>query len=429
MEWKNKIKLSLSVLGFAAIAAQAESVEQDKINHKLQELDQKIKVLERLREIEESSKQGKKEEKSEFSVRTAGFIQSTGRWYLEDEQGRLANTFELRRARFDVRTQLQKNYSARVHAELAGGAPIVLDAFVDAQPWSWLGFRIGLQKADIGLEQATGPAALRFVDQAATGYFQINRDVGVLAKGKLLGNKLDYSLGVFNGGAAGAKALTDVDDSKEFLYRVIAAPFAGSGLEWVEKLHFGLGGTMGKRSKIALPSYRSPGRQRVFAYNGDSEHYGYQDQWVPQAYWHFGSVGISGEYARENLEVRNKKHLEYQKLTQEAWFVQFQWVLTGEESSVQGIRPAKPLGSGGLGAWEIAVRAQGFKADKDAFSHFASDKNSVEGFESLGLALNWFGTRHINFSVQYDYTKFNGQAKIAGKHTESVLTLVSKTSF
>jgi hypothetical protein len=82
--------------------------------------------------------------------------------------------------------------------ELANNPPYLLDAYVDAAPWTELGGRVGQFKTPFSRGEEYGPEAILFPDQpVVSSYFWTGRDKGAMATGTL--DELHYWLGGFGG--------------------------------------------------------------------------------------------------------------------------------------------------------------------------------------------------------------------------------------
>ncbi len=88
------------------------------------------------------------------------------------------------------------------------------------------------------------------------------------------------------------------------------------------------------------------------------------------------------------------------------WYALAAWSLTGEArpydpvtASFRGLKPAKALGSGGLGAWELAARYSDIDLNDDPLSAagVAGGKQDV-----WTIGLNWYVTSGIRFALNYD---------------------------
>ncbi|MEI2420610.1 porin, partial [Arthrospira platensis SPKY2] len=94
-------------------------------------------------------------------------------------------------------------------------------------------------------------------------------------------------------------------------------------------------------------------------------------------------------------------------MTHSGWYVQTSYVLTGENATSSGVTPAKDFvpGTGGMGAFEVALRYASLSTDSDAH-HFATS-SSVESASAITAGLNWYMSRHAKFMLNYIHTTFD----------------------
>ena len=153
-----------------------------------------------------------------------------------------ANTFNVRRARLDMKGNINKHLEFRVQAEFAS-SPKLLDAYVAVKINPWLNFKIGQQKIPFTIENPYSLSDLEVIEYAQvvnklSGFSDISgnknysggRDVGFIAYGGLFSrgedgakyNILDYTIGIYNGNGINLK---DNNEHKDFAARIDFHPF------------------------------------------------------------------------------------------------------------------------------------------------------------------------------------------------------------
>jgi phosphate-selective porin OprO/OprP len=90
------------------------------------------------------------------------------------------------------------------------------------------------------------------------------------------------------------------------------------------------------------------------------------------------------------------------------WYAQASYSLTGEThsydpatASFRNLRPARPLGGGGWGAWEIAARYSNIDLDFQPFKNAATGGVPGGNQNVWTLGVNWYPTNGLKF--QFDY--------------------------
>jgi phosphate-selective porin OprO/OprP len=115
---------------------------------------------------------------------------------------------------------------------------------------------------------------------------------------------------------------------------------------------------------------------------------------------------------------------------QRAWQGTASFVFGGK-AAYTGAMPDKPfdLSQGQLGAFEIGLRASELSVDGAAFTGgFADPKSSAQNAFCYGIALNWVPEPRFKFSVDYEWTQFQGGA-VGGDRAPEEVVLTRLQSF
>jgi hypothetical protein len=117
----------------------------------------------------------------------------------------------------------------------------------------------------------------------------------------------------------------------------------------------------------ALPRYRTSGGRQIAAYvTGDSAAVaaGRRARLAPHAALVAGPASVLAEWVLSSQRVSRAG--ETLAVVTRAWQLAAAAVLTGEDATLGRLRPARPLGEGGLGAFEVAARVHGLTLDEEA---------------------------------------------------------------
>lgn len=458
--------LSSGLLGTSVNAYANDSEELEKLRTLVQELDQKIRVLDRKNEIATEEAAAKKKETpvvnagpsgfgiksadGQFEYRLKGLVQFDNRHFESDDNNSSTNNsdgFTARRIRPTFEGTLFGKYDFRFTPEFGesrnndisgtsaaytanqnnGNISRVIDAYVDGRFQPWFKVRVGKHKPFVGLERLQSGGDIKFIERSyVSNNFLPNRALGVSIYGDVLDSKLNYAVGVFNGSNDGGEDTTavDTDGNKEYTARLFATPFKGED-SVLEGLGFGLAITHSNShssngtSPGTLPSYKTPAQQLNFFSYSNTNADGSRDRIAPQAYYYNGPFGLMAEYAQVSQEVaRTAAPLTTDKLKNEAWEVTASWVLTGEDASFKSVKPKNPFETGkdGWGAWELVARVQQNKIDSDAFStgaaaaqtRYADPRTQAKEAKTWGVGLNWYINQWVRLAVNYEQTKFDG---------------------
>lgn len=421
--------------------ALAGDVEIEALRQTIQELDQKIRVLERKNEIAAEDAAIKKKDTpiviagpSGFGIKSAdgqfeyqlkGLVQVDYRHFDKPENS--DDGFTARRIRPTFQGTLFGKYDFRFTPEFgedtnrtteSGNISRMIDAYVDARFDPTFKIRAGKFKPFVGLERLQGGGDIKFIERSyVSNNFLPNRGLGASIYGDVWDSKLNYAVGIFNGTVDGGEDTTriDSDNDKEYTARVFTTPFKNSN-SVLEGLGFGIAATYTDSRQSTLPSYRTPSQSNnFFTYATGTVGDGTRVRWSPQAYYHHGPLGVIAEYAQVNQEIRNNANGVTDTLKNDAWQIAASWVLTGEDASFKSVKPKTPFETGkdGWGAWEIVARYQESNIDSNAFhtstgNRFANPLTSAKEAKTWGVGLNWYLNQWVRLATNYEQTKFEG---------------------
>ena len=415
-----------------------------------EDLEQRLRVLERKLELAEEEKAAKAREGASASAgdkgfgikaadgsyefRLRGLLQADGRFFSGDEQT-LNDTWLLRRMEPAFELTLGKLAYFKLQPQFAGDSAATSDVYGELRFAPAVGLRFGKFKTPGGLEYLQGSAPLVFIERGLPTELGAGRDFGLQLQGELPGGT-SYAVAWLNGAPDGRDAVSsDTDNHKELAARLFFEPFkANPG--FLQNLGFGIAASSGRKvgtvgdTSLAnnaasfnntLPRYRSPGQNTIFSYrletataaNGvantvvaDGDH----ARLAPQLYFYRGGFGLLAEHTTSKQDVARDGVKDTFEHT--AWQGVASYVLTGEDASYKGVKPARPYVADGWGAFEVAVRAGGLDIDDDAFAggaaSFADPTRSVSEATTTGIALSWYLTAHVRLALNYDRTSFDG---------------------
>lgn len=394
----------------------------------IDQLDQKLRILERKQEIkdEEAAAAAKSAPKIALtdkgftfasgdnanSVKIRGLVQLDSRFFFNDGGGIANNAFVLRRARLISEGTFAKLYSFQLVTDFAGtGTPSILDANLGISLSPALQLKFGKFKSPVGLEWLQSDSWTFFNERSIATDLVPNRDLGVLASGTVLGGALNYSAGVLNGVPdATTSNNADFKNDKNVVGRVFAAPFRGSAGSPLQGLSIGVSGDLGREKTASgrTAGYKTDGQQTFFSYASAVVADGQSWHVSPQAEYRDGPFGLIGEYVLSTVNVRPSATGAKAQLQNKAWQLAAGYVLTGEDSSYNGVTPRTNFdpAAGTWGAFEIAARYADLKIDDAAFPLFASAATNADEATSLGLGLNWYLSKVALVKLDYYQTKF-----------------------
>ncbi len=431
----------------AALPAYADdTAEIEKLKAQIQELDQRLRILDRKQELvneDVAAKQkaaptvtasdkgfGIKSADGQFEYRLRGLVHFD---YRSFDGSAPASTiydgFLARRIRPTFEGTVFGKYGFRFTPEFAesgdGSATSgisqnktrVIDAYLDARFDPAYSFRFGKFKPFVGLERLQSGSDIKFIERSyVSNNILPNRDFGLSLYGEALDKKLNYAVGYFNGVKDGGENFTSQDENnhKDFAARVFSTPFAGTDSA-LSGLGLGIAGTWSQDSNSnSLGSYKTAGQAyNFFAYTGTTSN-GRRERIAPQAYYYNGPLGIIAEYAAVKQDVIKTSNSATASLTNSAWQIATSYLLTGEDASFKGVKPYSPFKSGaegGWGAFELLARYQENNIDRDAVTFANTTNGYALGAKTWGIGLNWYLNEASRFSFNLERTKFSDVTK------------------
>ncbi|HEX4051753.1 MAG TPA: porin [Steroidobacteraceae bacterium] len=381
-----------------------------------------------------------------------GNISVDGRYYSDAYSPQSDDTWLVRKLRPTLEGTLENRYDFRIMPDFAQGKAILQDGWADARVRPWLVFQFGKFKAPVGLEHLQLEQFQRFIEASLPSDLLPYRELGAKLGGNIFGGVLNYDVGLFDGavdgGSTDGNSVPDEDSTGRFTWegRLFVAPFLKSGNAGLKKLGLGVAETYVRDSGIAttstttslLAGYKTPGQQSMFSYRSDTATgynnatiaNGLERRLVPQLYYYVGPFGLMSEYVTETQQVsRDVSAAAAERranLQNDAWQVQAYWTITGENEGYDVAGPSHPVGQGGFGAWELAVRYHVIEFAQQAFTDgansFANPASAPSAAHAVGAAVNWYLTYNFKVQLDYEVTRFTGGAILGNRPAEHVLT-------
>ena len=306
-----------------------------------------------------------------------------------DEDGtELANGSELRRSRLAVSGVFLKDWQYRVEYEFAG-ATSVTDAYVAYTALKPLTITVGQFKQPFGMEALASDKNVTFMERGLPFGFITTRAPGAMVGTS--GANWSANGGVFGEPIGNAQA---GDEGYGAVARVTYAPW----LESNRVVHLGLAGTWRKPTdenstnttgpKFETVRFRSKPESNILAQRFvDTGEIRDVDRYCLEGFEVAGQLGaasLQAEYHWVQVERDDAATLDFS-----GWYAQAAYTLTGEARPYRadrgffdGIRPARPFGKDGWGAFEVAVRV----SELDL-----TDRDILGGRErNAALAFNWY---------------------------------------
>ncbi|MFC1680762.1 OprO/OprP family phosphate-selective porin [Pseudomonadota bacterium] len=323
-----------------------------------------------------------------------GKYQSAFNGYLQVDAARYNETSvpmgdgaEIRRARLTWRGKIADSWLFRTTLDFSDGASIK-STYIDYMFTPSSSIRFGNFKVPFSVDWLTSGRYTTFMERAMVTALAPGRNFGIGYNTE--GDHHSLKLGIFSDAAD-----DDSDAGQGVAGRVTYAPWA----EKTSVLHLGLAASYRNLQPGNTERFRSRPESHVtdvrLVDTGELTDGERISRVGLEAAALKGPFSVQSEYIRTDLERGERPELNF-----EGWYAYASWVLTGESREYdvgngrfRRIRPAHPLGQGGSGAWELALR----------YSNLDLNDEDVVGGEqdNITLALNWYPNKDVRFSLNY----------------------------
>ncbi len=409
--------------GLTPLTAQtpAEANETAALREQIRQLDQKIRVIERNRELEEEKAAATKlpavsidgngfsisSPNKAFTLKAGLLLQVDARFYIDGDAGASDDGFILRRIRTPFSGTVFKTFNFNITPEFAQADNStsttndkntqLFDAWFDTRLTPAFNLKAGKFRTPVALE---GPDPRHFIEAGYPNQLATNRDIGIEAFGSFAGGIIDYRAGFFNGAPNNDWSNTRNGNAGSFTFagRLTATPFKKSANTALSSLSISLGGAFG--SQQAANRIRSNGQQDIvtgIATSGDHA------TLAPAIEFYTGPFGAQAEFTWD----RHERAGSLSTVANAGWRVNAGYVLTGEKATARGVTPQSPfsLENGTWGAFELVARVSGLDVDRDLASLNATN---VEKAFSYGVGLNWYLNNNILVRFTAEKSEFTG---------------------
>ncbi|MGD2074678.1 MAG: OprO/OprP family phosphate-selective porin [Gammaproteobacteria bacterium] len=334
-------------------------------------------------EIKVSSDDGK------FETTLGGRVQVDGAWYSEDNvdlDGE--NGTEFRRARLFVKGTMYDVWDFKGQYDFAGNEAEIKDAYI-----RYTGFpfkvTVGQFKQPFGLEELTSSKYITFMERALpTEAFATSRRIG-------LGTNYAAEHWTLAASLYGREEGDDTDGDQGYGVgaRMTWAP-------WNEKgrvLHLGAAGAWEDPNDNDVRFRARPESHKTGTRLVDTADIPEPDTFTRyglEAATVLGPFSLQGEYMGIAAQSDAVSDPDF-----DGWYVYGSWFLTGEsrqykKGAFSRVTPKSTVGkSGGIGAWELAVRYSSIDLD-DADTQGGEEDNITVG-------INWYATKYVRFMANY----------------------------
>jgi phosphate-selective porin OprO/OprP len=325
------------------------------------------------------------------------------------------NLAEIRRARFGVRGQFQKDFKYEIVGNFgndvgASSTSTLMDvAWVNYAANPEMQFQFGLFKMPFSLEQLTSSNNIDFMERSLIGQvegeFIPSKETGFMVHG-VPKTGLTYAVALSRGRAN--KDATN--DGFDYIGRVTTniAELQGSKAYIA---HLGAAYSMGDiKGGVTPASGRTESRsQSAFftgpALSGDTV----RTRQGLEAAFAYNAFKVQAEQFNFKYDPTTGSNQEIK-----GYYVQAVYNLTGESFNYKdgvfsSIKPANAIDKGGRGAWQVGVRASEFDAGDISVATGKTNRATA-----ITYGITWLATDNLRFMLNYVDTKFDALVGSSG---------------
>jgi len=322
-----------------------------------------------------------------------------------------ASGTEFRCARMQMKGRVAERVGFFFDYDFAGGQATLKDAYIEFGEIPPIGFlQVGHIREPLGLEARTSGKYLTFVEPALTSAFYPWRNTGVMLRNVVADDILTYEAGVFRD--ADAFGAGSGDNELSYTARVTAAAWRGGD---GRMLHIGASYSLRHPDEgVALFKARPENHLGpVLVDTGELEVESVSLLGLEAAVGlgpvllQWESVSASVDRLEESVWLGGTRGCCGNPLDFSAYYLQGSWMITGEPHPFSKgvparIKPDRPLGDGGRGALELAVRLSSIDlTDEDGIIDGGELTNTTFG-------LNWYTSANSRIMLNYVISSYAG---------------------
>lgn len=361
----------------------------------------------------------------DFSLRITGQIQSDYRGFLNrnNQDTTDIDTFQVRRARLGIEATVFQYYEFRLLPDFGQGQSRIQDSYLNIHYWDALQFQIGKFKEPVSYEQLIQDRFVPTLERSMIDQIVPARDVGAMIHGqKLLGNRLDYAFGLFNGEINGD---TDTNNHVDFAWRVAVRPFQGEFfLPILRGLQVGVSGTTGAEQEPISPNIlRTPASVPWFQFNSTVRADGLRNRLTPEVSYFYRSLGFATQYIHLDQTMRaSAVAQDAVNIPMNGYYVMATYLLTGEERTTysQAVMPNRPFNPLHPllepGAWEFVARISRLQVGQDVFAqgvnNLADPTKYSSAAKELTVGFNWYLNGWVRTQFNWEHAWFEQPVRL-----------------
>ena len=343
----------------------------------------------------------------------------------------IGNGMSLRRTRFAVKAQLDKNWYGELDTDWTSGTPEIKDAYLGFTGVEGLEIKAGNFKENFSIQRNTTSRYLMFMERAMVTYLAPSRHLGINAR---YANKWFWgSFGVFGPELSTSEEQVAFEDgNKDYGYN--------EGLSYTGKLVFRplyksttsslhIGGAVSYRDpKLSSTDGYFVGRyssrnstginRKKYLDTDDVKGLDHELAWTVELAGHWKQLRYETAYIARGMYLdQTVNPLPTQWA--EGWYAQASWLLFGgtQNYDSNGAKYTRTTSEHKWGNLEVAFRYEyaDFNTGK-LFSNKVADTNIFGGSgEAYTIGLNYYPTQNVKIVLNWQYNNNDRYANAKGK--------------
>ena len=342
----------------------------------------------------------------------------------------IGNGMNLRRTRFAVKAQLDKNWYGELDTDWTSGTPELKDAYVAFTGVEGLEIKAGNFKENFSIQRNTTSRYLMFMERAMVTYLAPSRHLGINAR-----YSKDWfwaSAGVFGPELSSSEEQTYMEDgNKDYGYneglsytgKLVFRPINNS----TSSLHIG-GAVSYREPKLTSTDGYYVGRyssrnstsinRKKYLDTDDVKGLDHELAWTVELAGHWKQLRYETAYIARGMYLDQKVN-PLPTQWAEGWYAQASWLLFGgtQNYDADGAKYTRTTSEHKWGNLEIAFRYEyaDFNTGK-LFSNKVSDTNIFGGSgEAYTVGLNYYPTKNVKIVLNWQYNNNDRYANAKGK--------------
>ena len=342
----------------------------------------------------------------------------------------IGNGMSLRRTRFAVKAQLDKNWYGEIDTDWTSGTPELKDAYVAFTGVDGLEIKAGNFKENFSIQRNTTSRYLMFMERAMVTYLAPSRHLGINAR-----YSKDWfwaSAGVFGPELSSSEEQVAMEDgNKDYGYneglsytgKLVFRPINNS----TSSLHIG-GAVSYREPKLTSTDGYYVGRyssrnstninRKKYLDTDDVKGLDHELAWTVELAGHWKQLRYETAYIARGMYLDQKVN-PLPTQWAEGWYAQASWLLFGgtQNYDADGAKYTRTTSEHKWGNLEVAFRYEyaDFNTGK-LFSSKTSDTNIFGGSgEAYTIGLNYYPSKNVKIVLNWQYNNNDRYANAKGK--------------